>query len=98
MNTDKDYGRRSQKPDLPQDVYDQFVKDHFEKLKRNQGNRASILARTESQAQCTEWECIREEMLTASKFGDVCLRREDTLCAKLVKQFLFYKEPARGKT
>ena len=98
-DTDKDYGLRLQKPDLPQDVYDQFVEDHFEKFKRNQGNRASILARMESQAQCTEWECIREEMLTASKFEDVCLiRREDTLCAKLLKQFLFYKEPARGKS
>ena len=79
-------------------MYDQFVKDHFEILKRNQENRVSILARTESQAQCTEWGCIREGMITASEFRDVCLIREDTLCAKLVEQFLFYKEPAPSRS
>ncbi|XP_036150394.1 uncharacterized protein LOC118648181 isoform X2 [Monomorium pharaonis] len=87
--TDCHYGPQSQKPDLPDDVFEQFREKHIEKLTENAKKWKQIERDTIEQSESEIWLALRREMLTASNFGIVCRMRPTTSCALTVKNILY---------
>jgi len=87
--TDRYYGPKAQKPDLPLDVYEELQRNFFDKLVDNAENREEIERKTIGQSKSELWQLLRREMLTASNFGIVCRMRPTTSCAATVKTILY---------
>lgn len=87
--TDRHYGPHSQKPDLPDDVFEQLRQNHVEKLFENGKNWKQIERETTDQSESELWLSLRRDMLTASNFGIVCRMRSTTSCATTVKNILY---------
>jgi hypothetical protein len=87
--TDRHYGPQSQKPDLPDHVFEQLRKNQLDKLLDNGKNWKQIEQDTRGQSESGLWLAHRQEMLTSSNFGDVCRMRPTTSCATMVKNILY---------
>jgi len=86
---DRHYGPQSQKPDLPDHIFEQLRQNHIEKLFENGKNWKQIERETTDQSESEQWVSLRREMLTASNFGVVCRMRPTTSCAITVKNILY---------
>ena len=70
-------------------MYDELVRDHFQRLETDRSNREEIERNTIKQNESDEWYERRRKLLTASKFGKVCKARDTTSCAVNVTSILY---------
>ncbi|KAK5645649.1 hypothetical protein RI129_004113 [Pyrocoelia pectoralis] len=86
----KNYGEFCEKPDMQEDEYES-AKEHFLKnLSKTEYEIEEIERATQIQ-QCSMWYLERRKRLTASKFGDVCRKRDSTSCRVLVDSIIYPK-------
>lgn len=88
---DKYYGPHAQKPDIEDALYETKVNEHLEKLRKTDNEIAELERLTVNQKDNTLWLEQRRLRLTASSFGLVCNRREDSSCGPVVKKLLYSK-------
>jgi hypothetical protein len=92
-----DYGENCQKPDMDKNQYQLLKETFLKKLKLTNNERRDIERRTVLQSECAEWLERRRNLLTASVFGKVCKRRENTKFGPLVKRLLYSQSLANVK-
>lgn len=88
---DKDYGPLARKPDMQRNLYEAKVKEHLASLNKSKEEISALERLTVNQIDSTEWLDERRLRLTASSFGTVCNRREDSSCGPVVSQLLYAK-------
>lgn len=88
VSKDSHYGQNSERPDMSPNDYEK-EKDIFLKgLKLSSEQRSELQFATVSQRASPLWYEHRRKRLTSSHFGDVCIRKNTTSCASLVKRIL----------
>nr|XP_022911115.1 uncharacterized protein LOC111422121 [Onthophagus taurus] len=87
---DEDYGDNSLKPDLDTDILEQEINKFLKNMERTSTQREYLERNSTLQAESGYWLEERRKLLTASNFYPVCIRKDTTLCANLVKRILYY--------
>ncbi|XP_031353734.1 uncharacterized protein LOC116178384 [Photinus pyralis] len=90
-SNNKDYGDSCKKPDLNLEDYELAKQIFLENLHKSDHEIEKIERATQTQESCSLWYIERRKRLTASKFGDVCRRREYTSCKVLVDSIIYSK-------
>lgn len=85
---DSHYGPSAERPDMAPNVYEEEKKRFLDDLKMNNEQRTELQLATVSQRASNLWFDYRRKLLTSSWFGEVCVRRDSTSCASLVKRIL----------
>ncbi|KAL0840686.1 hypothetical protein ABMA28_015880 [Loxostege sticticalis] len=93
---DKDYGEACMKPDLDDTTYNQVKNNFLANLTKTAEEREKIQKSTILQSECGEWMELRRSLLTASNFGRIIKRREDTSCVNIVKELLYKSSHLRN--
>lgn len=82
------YGKKAQKADLSDKDYEDEYETLFKLFNNNRDNRKQIEEDTRKQAKSELWILLRQQMLTASHFGDVCCMKATTLCDNIVENIV----------
>lgn len=88
-NAQHDYGALSTTPDLTQDELNTAKESFLQNLKQLTSDKEKIQVSTKNQRDSDDWVELRKNMLTASNFGLVVKRRENTSKANLVENILY---------
>ena len=86
---DEAYGSFAQKPDMPEQEYNEKRKLFLDDLCKMSSKRAEIERKTVLQADCAIWREERRKLLTASNFGIICNKLPTTSCRNIVKKILY---------
>ncbi|XP_050679072.1 uncharacterized protein LOC126975299 [Leptidea sinapis] len=86
---DHNYGQDCTRPDMPIDVLNKIKENFMLNLKKTDEERSLIERATVLQSECSEWLELRRSLLTASNFGKVVTRRNDTSCHNFVRDLLY---------
>lgn len=89
---DLEYGPLTIEPDVPEDILKDKMRDTLDALKEDAANWEQIERETVGQHNNPVWLEKRLNRLTASKFGSVINRKDQTPCHHLVKDILYPKE------
>ncbi|KAB0795633.1 hypothetical protein PPYR_12472 [Photinus pyralis] len=84
----KHYGDNCEKPDMNREEYNSAKDAYLKNLKKTQTEIRDIERATQTQ-ECNLWYLERRKRLTASKFGDVCRRRDYTSCRVQVNSIIY---------
>lgn len=84
-----DYGAHSSAPDMPPEELERAKELFLENLKELTSDKEKIQQSTINQRDSNSWLEIRKNMITASNFGIVVKRRENSSKAKLVENILY---------
>lgn len=85
----KDYGPNCNKPDMDNWEYESARATFLTTLKRTTEEIISLEMRTRKQAECLEWREERWRLLTASNFGLICKRRQNSKYSVVVNNLLY---------
>lgn len=83
------YGEGCSKPDLDQDTFKQLETNFLTKLKKTDEEIHAIQNNTILQSESGEWMELRRSLLTASNFGNIVKKKDDTSCVNTVKTLLY---------
>lgn len=84
-----DYGAQSSAPDMPPEELERAKELFLQNLSELTSNKDKIQQSTINQRDSESWLEIRKNMITASNFGIVIKRRENSSKAKLVENILY---------
>lgn len=84
-----DYGTQSTTPDLTADELNRAKESFLQNLSLLTSDKEKIQLSTINQRDSDDWIELRKNMITASNFGLVVKRRENTSKAKLVENILY---------
>lgn len=87
--TNVDYGENCTKPDMDVETFNLLKERFILELSKSDEERNLIQHRTILQSGSSEWMELRRSLLTASNFGKIIKRRQDTSCANTVKALLY---------
>lgn len=87
--TKNDYGANCAAPDMIPDVLERAKKDFLENLATLTSDKERIEKETKLQRDCSDWLELRKNMVTASNFGKIIKKRQNTSSANLVKNLLY---------
>ncbi|KAI8439308.1 hypothetical protein MSG28_013139 [Choristoneura fumiferana] len=77
----KDYGDGSLKPDLDEETYNKSKEHFLSKLQKSDEENNKFKKHYIPQSESGDWMELRRSLLTASNFGKIIKRRDDTSCA-----------------
>lgn len=86
---DCNYGPHAQKPDMADRLFEEKKKEFLASLAKTETEIKEIERETVLQRESGKWLEERRKLLTASFFGQVCLRKPQTSCQSLVKSMLY---------
>ncbi|CAG4936655.1 unnamed protein product [Colias eurytheme] len=86
---DQNYGPDCSKPDIPSDILDNLKKHFLANLKKTDEERLLIERSTVLQSESSEWLELRRSILTASNFGKIISRRNNTSCHNIVRDIIY---------
>ncbi|KAF2887522.1 hypothetical protein ILUMI_18653 [Ignelater luminosus] len=91
VKDNKDYGPSAEQalPDLPEKEFLRTKKRKLEEIENCTNDIEKIQINTTGQHSNELWNEFRKDRLTASMFGTVCKRRQNTPCHSLIKQLLY---------
>ena len=93
--TDEHYGPNSRQPTLSLEVLEREKAKELTRLRQEADKWEQNEFETREQSNSEKWRSLRKRMLTASNFGPICRRKEDTRTAKMVCKILY---PSARKT
>ncbi|KAG4075130.1 hypothetical protein HA402_002269 [Bradysia odoriphaga] len=69
------YGIHCEKPDMPEEVFQNEKRIHFEKLTHHHENRNAVEADTRDKTKCNLWNAIVPKVILSQDFGPICKAR-----------------------